>query len=132
MTGAAVPLLAGGACAGSSLSAAAASLSYVADHPELRSNLRAMAQYLREQLRGLGLDVPDTPAPIVTFEWGSGADMRSLQRRLFDRGIHVYYSTYIGAGAEGCIRCAVFRDHSRHDIDMLIDALCQTAGMQGG
>ena len=46
--------------------------------------------------------------------------MLNLQRQLFGRGIYTYYSTYLGAGSEGMIRCAVFRDHSRTDIDTLI------------
>jgi len=114
-----------GACAGSPLSAAAAtaSLAYVAARPELRTSLHAMGDYLRLQLRNIGIDVFDTPAPIVSFQCGNRADMLALQRRLFDRGIYVLHSTYIGAGPEGVIRCAVFRDHAREDIDALIDAL---------
>ena len=50
----------------------------------------------------------ESPAPIVSFQWGGRADMLTLQRRLFDRGIHIHYSNYIGAGPEGILRCAVF------------------------
>lgn len=112
-----------GANAGSPLSAAAAtaSLAYVAEHPELRVNLQATTDYLRMRLRQSGLDIIDSPASIVSFQCGSGADMKALQRRAFERGIYIHYSTYIGAGPDGIIRCAVFRDHSREDIDALID-----------
>ena len=118
-----------GACAGSPLSAAAAaaSLRFVARRPELRSNLRGMTSYFRIRLRELGLDVIESPAPIVSFRSGIQADMLALQRRLFDHGIFIYHSTYIGAGPEGMIRCAVFRDHTREDIDSLIAALRQSA-----
>lgn len=114
-----------GACAGSPLSAVAssASLAYMASHPELRADLQALTQYLRSRLRELGVDVIESPAPIVAFQWGKRSDMLALQARLWERGIHVYHSTYVGAGAEGVIRCAVFRDHSREDIDTLTDAL---------
>jgi 7-keto-8-aminopelargonate synthetase-like enzyme len=114
-----------GACAGSPLSAVAAteSLNYVAKRPQIRKDLRAMTDYLRARLRGLGLDVIESPASIVSFQWGKHADMQALQRRVFERGIHIYHSAYIGAGPEGMIRCAVFRDHSREDIDALIAAL---------
>jgi 7-keto-8-aminopelargonate synthetase-like enzyme len=114
-----------GANAGSPLSAAAAaaSLAYVAAHPELRSELRMKADYLRERLRGAGLPVIDTPAPIVSFKWGSRADMQALQRRLFESGIYIHHSSYVGAGPEGVIRCAIFRDHSRGDIDALVSRL---------
>ena len=114
-----------GACAGSPLSAvaAAASLAYVARHPHLRTSLSITAEYLRARLRSIGVEVIGSPAPIVSFRWGKRSDMLELQRRLFERGIYIYYSTYIGAGSEGLIRCALFRDHSREDIDQLIAAL---------
>jgi 8-amino-7-oxononanoate synthase len=114
-----------GACAGSPLSAAAATaaMQYSFRHPEIRENLRATADYLRMRLRVLGLEVIDTPAPIVSFKSGNRADMLSLQQRAWQRGICIYHSTYIGAGDEGMIRCAVFRDHSRADIDALVAAI---------
>jgi len=117
------------ACAGSPLSAAAAtaSLRFVAQHPELRVNLRATTAYFRARMRELGLDVIESPAPIISFRLGSQAEMLALQRRLFDQGIFIYHSTYIGAGTEGVIRCAVFRDHTREDIDHLTSALRQSA-----
>ena len=114
-----------GACAGSPLSAVAAteSLRYMSRHPELRSRLREVTEYLRTQLRGIGLEVIDSPAPIVSFKFGKRADMLELQRRAFECGIFIYYSTYLGAGPEGMIRCAVFRDHTKSDIEALIAAL---------
>jgi 8-amino-7-oxononanoate synthase len=114
-----------GACAGSPLSAAAAtaSLRYAAGRPELRQGLRAIGDYFRAELRKIGVQVIDTPAPIVSFRYGTRADMRALQRRAFERGIVLYHSNYLGAGAEGMMRCAVFRDHVREDIDALVETL---------
>jgi hypothetical protein len=51
------------------------------------------------------------------------SEMRAVQQRLFDRGICIYHSTYLGAGPEGVIRCAVFRDHTQSDIDALVESL---------
>jgi 7-keto-8-aminopelargonate synthetase-like enzyme len=114
-----------GACAGSPLSAAAASasLAYTSRHPEMRKNLRKTAEYFRSRLRAIGIDVVDTPAAIVSFTVGTHKQMAALQRKLFKSGVYIYHSTYIGAGPEGMIRCAVFRDHTTDDIDMLIDLL---------
>lgn len=111
-----------GSCAGSPLSAvaAAAALQYCFRHPEIREDLRAKAQYLREQLRVAGVQTIDSPAPIVSFSLNSREEMLSLQQRAWQRGIYIYYSTYIGAGDEGVIRCAIFRDHSPADIDALV------------
>jgi len=114
-----------GACAGSPISAAvsSASLGYVAAHPELRQELSVLTDYFRERLRGIGLNVIESPAPIVSFRCGSRRDMQALQGRMLERGIHIYHSTYLGAGEEGMIRCAVFRDHSKADIDALVTSI---------
>jgi len=115
----------GAACAGSPLSAAvaAACLQHMVAHPEIRVILRDTGDYLRSRLRRAGLDVIDSPAPIVSFKCGNFANMQALQRRAFERGIYIHHSTYIGAGAEGMLRCAIFRDHTRQDVDALIEAL---------
>jgi 7-keto-8-aminopelargonate synthetase-like enzyme len=114
-----------GASAGSPLSAAAAaaSLEYVAKHPSLRTHLSAMTRYLRAKLQSIGVSVIDSPAPIVSFTCGDREEMTALQRRLFEKGIYIHHSTYIGSGPNGMIRCAVFRDHTHADIDEFISAL---------
>lgn len=117
-----------GASAGSPLSAAAAtaSLDYVAAHPELRSDLSMKAQYLRVRLRSIGLAVMESPAPLVSFRLRNSAEMLALQQRAFAQGFCINYTrSYVGAGKEGVVRCSVFRDHSRQDIDALIATLRQ-------
>jgi 7-keto-8-aminopelargonate synthetase-like enzyme len=114
-----------GANSGSPISAAAtaASLRYLAEHPQLRHRLTATGAYLRQQLREMGLTVIDSPAPIVSFQFGRRDDMQALQRKALASGVYVYHSNYIGAGPEGIIRCAVFADHTEADIDALIAVL---------
>jgi 8-amino-7-oxononanoate synthase len=114
-----------GASAGSAASAAmcAASLSYVRRHPELLSRLRDNVSYLKSELLNLGLNIPQTIAPVAAFTLGSDEVMRALQQRLLDDGIFVYYVRYLGAQATGAIRCGIFADHAREDLDRLISAL---------
>ena len=114
-----------GASAGSAVSAlvAAAAMRYARSHPQRREHLQHMSQRLKRGLRDLGLEIVDTPAPITAFGVGRHADMLALQRALFDDGLHVALSSYIGSGPEGMIRCATFADHSEHDIDLLLAAL---------
>jgi 7-keto-8-aminopelargonate synthetase-like enzyme len=116
-----------GTSTGSPLSAvaASASLSYMAGHPEMRTQLEQTSAHLRRRLREIGLDVRDSPAPIVSFTFGDRQSMCELQWRMFDRGICIYHSTYLGAGPEGIIRCAVFRDHTSEDIETLVDTLSE-------
>jgi 7-keto-8-aminopelargonate synthetase-like enzyme len=101
----------------------AAALRAVADDPGRRSRLGGLSQRLKTGLRGLGLEVIDTPAPITSFQLRSRREMLSLQSRLFDQGIHVLLSNYIGAGPQGTIRCATFADHCEADVEFLLDAL---------
>lgn len=114
-----------GAGAGAPVSAlvAAAALRLARAHPERRAHLQAISRRLKAGLRGLGLEIADTPAPIASFRVGRKPDMLALQKALFDDGLHVLISSYIGAGPEGMIRCATFADHSESDIDWLVDAL---------
>jgi 8-amino-7-oxononanoate synthase len=101
----------------------ARSLSYLRHHPELLSRLRANVAYMKSGLRAIGLNVPDTVAPVAAFTTDSIVSMQSLQRRLLDEGIFVILSTYIGASPNGVIRCAIFADHTQCHMDTLLDAL---------
>ena len=116
-----------GAGAGSPVSAlvSAAALRLVRALPQRREHLHRISQRLKTGLRGLGLDILDTQAPITAFRAGRRGDMESLQRSLFDAGIHVVISTYIGSGPEGMIRCATFADHTEWDIDRFVETLRQ-------
>jgi len=92
----------------------------VRKQPRLCAALREKTRYLRRGLRGLGLEIIDSPASIVSFTEGDFAHMRALQQSLFDAGIYVMHSNYIAAGPAGTIRLAVFGDHSREDLDRLV------------
>jgi 8-amino-7-oxononanoate synthase len=114
-----------GANAGSPISAAvaSASLCYMQAHPERRERLRQLTAYLRKRLRNIGIETGDSPAPIFAFHRGARQAMLTLQQQLFERGIYVLMSSYIGAGQDGVIRCAVFADHSEADLDTLAGEL---------
>ena len=102
---------------------AAASLSYVKEHPEMLEKLRANTARLKEGLKRLGISVDDSDSPVSTFTIGNAQTMIALQKDLWDKGIFVGYTTYVGAGPEGAIRCAVFSDHEPADIDRLLQEL---------
>jgi 7-keto-8-aminopelargonate synthetase-like enzyme len=114
-----------GASPGSASAAAmaAASFAFVRSNPQLRRQLRANVAYLKRGLRDIGLAVSDTAIPIASFVVGSADRMRTLQEELMSDGIHVLHSRYIGAGAEGVIRCGIFADHTTEHLDRLIESL---------
>jgi 8-amino-7-oxononanoate synthase len=116
---------------GSPISAAvaAAAIRYVQAHPERRERLSELATYLRNRLKGIGIEIEaaESPAPILAFRIADHATMESIQRRLMEQGIYVMLSNYIGAGASGILRCAVFADHCEADLDELVDALAASS-----
>ncbi len=102
----------------------AASLDYVRSHPQLLTRLRDNTVYLKSALRRLGLTLQgDDIAPIAAFALDSSESTLRLHAALLAEGIHVYRSTYLGAGSNGVIRCAVFADHTREHLSALLDAL---------
>jgi len=114
-----------GAASGMSSGAAmaAASMRFLRQHPERLATLRANARRLKTGLRQLGLAIVDSDGPVATFVHGTAATMQALQADLMVMGIYVIYSTYVGAGPEGAIRCAAFADHEPSDIDRLVEAI---------
>ena len=99
---------------------AAASLAYVRQHPELLSKRRENTRQLKRGLKEMGISVDESDSPVSTFTLGNAETMIRLQRDLWEKGIFVGYTTYVGAGPEGAIRCAVFSDHEPEDIDRLL------------
>jgi 8-amino-7-oxononanoate synthase len=114
-----------GASSGMTSSAAmtAASLRYVKGHPGLLEQARKNIRHLKMELNALGLNVGSTESPVATFEFGKAEDMKEFQQSLEKEGIFVQYSTYVGAGPEGVIRLASYPDHTKEDIERLINAI---------
>lgn len=89
-----------------------------------RTQLRSNAVRLKDGLRGLGLEVDDSPVPIVCLTLGAAENMRRIQNELMRRGIALaYIPTYSGTGSEGRLRIAVFATHTDPMIERLIDEL---------
>ena len=122
-----------GACAGSPRprSLRLKLLKYASAHPELANKLRVSADYPCSRLRDIGLEVIESPAPIVSFSAGNAADMQNLQRRALARRVRVSLDlSWRGAGGRhsvcrilrplsgGC-RCAHFSSELVHRVDCM-------------
>lgn len=114
-----------GAGCGSAAAAAMAqsSLRYVQENPRLRERLRENTNYLKKGLRGIGLNIIDSPAPIAAFAVGSFESTSNLKATLMQEDVFVYHSNYIGAERQGVIRCGIFASHTREHLDQLLSAL---------
>ena len=115
--------LGGGAGMPAAATMCAASLRFVRKHPELLERLRENVAYMKGGLRKIGLKVAEGVAPIASFGVGDRQAMQSLQSRLMSEGIFVLYTNYIGAGMDGVIRCGIFADHTKEQIDRLLETL---------
>ncbi len=98
-------------------------LEIVQREPERRERLRRNVARAKAGIRGLGFEINDNPVPIVTWALKSAADMKRVRAGLFDRGIVVALSTYVGAPAGGVLRASIFSEHTPDQIDRLIDEL---------
>jgi 8-amino-7-oxononanoate synthase len=96
-------------------------LEIVQREPERRERLRRNVARVKTGLKKLGYDMDDTPVPIVTWVLRSADDMKKAQMELFDRGIAVALSKYVGAPAGGVLRASIFSEHTTEQIDRLLD-----------
>lgn len=105
--------------------ATAKSLELVMAHPEqFRERLWKNVKHFRDGLRKLGLEVEDSPVPIINIELESAEKMQQMQAALYERGIAVaYFRTYSGIGPNGLIRIAIFSTHTEEMIDRLLSEI---------
>jgi len=104
--------------------ASAKALEIVTNQPELRQQLHDNVRHAKDGLNRMGLDVEDTPVPIIPLTIGSGANMERIQQALMQQGIAIAYTrTYAGVGAEGLLRIAIFATHTPEMIDHLLGEL---------
>ncbi len=92
--------------------------------PERREQLHVNAIALKSGLRRLGMDVADSPTPIVSVCLESAEAMRRVQADLAAQGILIaYFARYSGLPKQGALRIAVFATHTTTMIARLLDAL---------
>lgn len=106
-----------------------AALNHLRANPEQFERLRRNSATMRRLLSEIGIICIDTPAPIFSFVLGKAADMTRIQQGLYDDGIFIIYSTYVGAGTEGALRIAVFADHQPEHFARLIDSLSRHSNL---
>lgn len=110
----------------SAAAASAASLKHVKDHPEILEKLRENTKRIKEGMKTLGFQIDDSESPVATFVIGDAENMKKIQQELWENeGVVVIYSTYIGAGADGVLRVAVFADHTFADIDRFLSLIAK-------
>ncbi len=95
-------------------------LEIVRREPQRRERLRRNVARVKTGMRKLGFEMNDNPVPIVTWALKSADDMKKVQKELFDRGLAVALSNYVGAPAGGVLRASIFSEHTTEQIDRLL------------
>ncbi|MDF1550523.1 MAG: pyridoxal phosphate-dependent aminotransferase family protein [Bacteroidales bacterium] len=107
----------------SSVAAALKGLEIIRKHPELRKKLWGNAAYLKNKLGELGIQVENNYLPIVTFALGKKENMQELHASLMEKGIYIQHVNYVGAGANGVLRIVVSSEHTKEQMDYLVESL---------
>jgi 8-amino-7-oxononanoate synthase len=105
--------------------ATAKGIEILTKHPEMRDRLRRNVAAVKAGIRSLGIEVEDTPVPIVAWSMRSEKEMRALQKRLLGLGIAIAYLKYVGAPPAGVLRISVFSTHTGTQIRRLLDGLAR-------
>lgn len=95
-------------------------------NPGMREKLWDNVIYTKKQLRNLGFDIELTPVPIISLRCKEGLDLEALQAELFKKGMLVSYragGSYASVPEGGAIRIAVFSNHTRQQIDRLVEEI---------
>jgi len=91
--------------------------------PQRRERLRRNVKMIKTGMKALGYEMNDNPVPIVTWIMKSAGDMKKIQMELFDRGIAVAYTKYVGAPDSGVLRASIFSEHTPEQINRLLDEM---------
>jgi 8-amino-7-oxononanoate synthase len=105
------------------MAASVKGLEIIAREPQRRERLRRNVVLAKAGLRKLGYETNDNPVPIVAWAMKTAEDMQRVQKELFDRGIAVALSKYVGAPAGGVLRASIFSEHTPEQIGRLLDEL---------
>jgi 7-keto-8-aminopelargonate synthetase-like enzyme len=95
--------------------------------PALRRRLVGNADYVKAVLRKAGLPLAETPGPIVRLLPRHARAAARLQHALLAEDIYPPFIKYPGGPVSGYFRFAISSEHSRPQLDALLEALCRHA-----
>jgi 7-keto-8-aminopelargonate synthetase-like enzyme len=97
---------------------------------KLRRNLLENAAYVKAALREAGLPLAETPGPIVPVMPRRPGESARLQRALLAAGVHPPFIKYPGGPPNGYFRFVISSEHTRSQLDTLLEVLCRYAKAQ--
>jgi len=104
-------------------SAALKAMQLLRRDPGLRCRLSQNTQYVKTALRARGLSVPQTPAPIVCIVPRTAVETAKMRKRLLAPGVFPSFIRYPGGPEAGYFRFVVSSEHSKKQLDDLLEGL---------
>jgi 7-keto-8-aminopelargonate synthetase-like enzyme len=92
-----------------------------------RQRLLRNAAYVKDGLREAGLTLPETPGPIVPLIPHRRSEADRLNRALLSAGIFRPFIKYPGSPPNGYFRFVISSEHTRPQLDALLDVLSRCA-----
>jgi 7-keto-8-aminopelargonate synthetase-like enzyme len=90
----------------------------------MRTRLHRNAAFVRRSLTGTGVETADTPGPIVRIIPENKAQAKKLKKALLAAGIYPPLINYPnGAAGLGYFRFVISSEHTRTQLEKLVDAL---------
>ncbi len=102
--------------------AALASLKILRSETSRRKKLFQNTAYVRTKLRAAGWEISETPGPIVRLRVMNETEVRDLKTRLLAAGIYPPFLKY-GAAAQGVFRFVISSQHTKAQLDNLVEVL---------
>jgi 8-amino-7-oxononanoate synthase len=89
----------------------------------LRARLNGNAKYVNSALEQAGFNMPVMPGPIVPIHAKSERESVALKKHLLAAGIFPPFLKYPGGDANGYFRFVISSEHTRLDLDRMVNAL---------
>jgi glycine C-acetyltransferase/8-amino-7-oxononanoate synthase len=103
--------------------ATAKGIEILMNRPEMREQLKQNVSLVKAGMKKLGVEIDETPVPIVAWSLKSADKMKKVQKALMTRGIAIAYLRYIGAPPQGVLRVTIFSTHTYEHIRRLLEEL---------
>jgi len=89
----------------------------------LRKRLFANIQWVRKELEAAGITLPEHASPIFPIVPKSKGEAERLKKTLLKAGIYPPFIQYPGGPASGYFRFAISSEHTREQLQKLVEAL---------
>ena len=114
------------------VSAALAAVKLLEEDTSFRKRLFENTAEVRQGLRDSGIGVEDEPGPIISLVPRNAREAASIKARLVKENIYPSFIQYPGGPANGHFRFVISSEHTRDQLDRLIQGICAAEGFSNG